>query len=112
MNWTQAHSAGSQMSSSATATPASAATCSATPVETAATAGALKSATATTGATLETTTTAALKAAAAPAAPELLAACRTALGKSTGLSPIAGIEGRALRGNVAPPAATAKLRGA
>jgi len=102
MNWTQARSAGSQMSSSATATPASAATCSATPVETAATAGALKSATATTGATLETTTTA--------AALELLAACRTALGRSTGLRPIAGIERRALCGKVAAPGTTAKLR--
>ena len=78
---------------------------------TATTAGALKSATATTGATLETTaTTAALKAAAARATPELLAACRTALGKSTGLSPIAGIERRALCGNVAAPGTTAKLR--
>jgi hypothetical protein len=94
------------MSSSATATPASAATSSSTSVEpTATTAGALKSATATTGTTLETTATAAAR-----AARELLAACRTALGKSTGLSPIAGIERRALCGNVAPPGTTAKLR--
>lgn len=118
MNWTQgARRRLSRMSSSATApasaaTPASTATGATATVKTAATtAGTLKSATATTRATLETTTTAAaLKAAAARAARELLAACRTALGKSTGLSPIAGIEGRSLCGNVAAPGTTAKLR--
>ena len=41
---------------------------------------------------------------------EAVAACRAALGKSTGLSPIAGIKGRALGGEVAAPATTAKLR--
>ena len=120
MNWTQgARRRLSRMSSSATApasaaTPASTATgataATATGKTAATTAGTLKSATATTGATLETTTAAALKAAAARAARELLAACRTALGKSTGLSPIAGIEGRSLCGNVAAPGTTAKLR--
>jgi len=45
-------------------------------------------------------------------APKLLAARRTALGKSAGLSPIAGIKGRALCGEVASPATTARLRGA
>jgi hypothetical protein len=112
MNWTQgARRRLSRMSSSATApasaaTPASTATgataATATVKTAATTAGTLKSATATTGATLETTTTA--------AALELLAACRAALGRSTGLRPIAGIEGRSLCGNVAAPGTTAKLR--
>jgi hypothetical protein len=51
-----------------------------------------------------------LEAAAVGPAAKLLAACRAALGKSTGLSPISGIECRALRGDVATPATTAKLR--
>jgi hypothetical protein len=59
-----------------------------------------------TAATLETAA-AALEAATAG---KLLAARRTALGKSSGLSPIAGIKGRALGGKVATPGATAKLR--
>jgi hypothetical protein len=58
------------------------------------------------------TTAATLEAAAVGPAPELLAARRTALGKSAGLSAIAGIKGRALCGEVAAPATTAKLRGA
>jgi hypothetical protein len=99
------------MSSSATATPAataaapaSAATSSATTMETtaAATAGALISATATTSATVESTAT--------PGALELLAARRTAIGEGSRLRPIAGVERRALRGNVAASGTTAKLR--
>ena len=99
---------------SSPATPASATTSTTTAVKTTAPA-ALKTA-ATTVETaarpLDPATTATLEAAAVGPAPKLLAARRTALGKSAGLSPIAGIKGRALCGKVAAPATTAKLRGA
>ena len=80
---------------SSSATPASAATRSTTALEATAAAGALIA-------------TAALKTA-APAG-ELLTTRGTPLGKSSGLSPIAGIEGGALSGKVAAPGGTAKLR--
>ena len=80
---------------SSSATPASAATRSTTALEATAAAGALIA-------------TAALKTA-APAR-ELLTARGTPLGKSSGLSPIPGIEGGALSGKVAAPGGTAKLR--
>jgi hypothetical protein len=60
-----------------------------------------------------TTATGALKAPTAAAletAGELLAARRTALGESSGLSPTAGIEGRALLSEVATPGTATKLR--
>ena len=81
---------------SSSATPASAATRSTTALEATAAAGALIA-------------TAALKTA-APAR-ELLTTRGTPLGKSSGLSPIAGVEGGALRGEVAAPGGATKLRG-
>jgi hypothetical protein len=58
-------------------------------------------------AALEAATAAALETAATG---KLLTARRTPLGKGSGLSPIAGIEGRALCAKVATPGTTAKLR--
>ena len=81
---------------SSSATPASAATRSTAALEATASASALIA------------TAAALKTA-APAG-ELLTTRGTPLGKSSGLSPIAGIEGGALSGKVAAPGGTAKLR--
>jgi hypothetical protein len=96
---------------SSSATPTSAATRSTATAETAAAtaAGALKAPT--TGPTLETAA-AALEPASAAAlevARKLLPARGTALGKSTGLSAIARIEGRALRGEVASPTSSGTL---
>src|SRR6516162_1467178 len=94
---------------SASATSASAATCSTATAETAATSA--------TGA-LNAATSAALEAAAAPlkittaaleVARKLLPARSAALGESSGLSSIAGIEGRALCGKVATPAGSRAL---
>ena len=100
-------------STSPSATPATAAPRSTAPRSTAT--GALKAPT--TGPTLETAapplkiTAAALEPASAAleVACKLLPARGTALGKSTRLSPIAGIEGRALRGEVAPPTSSGTL---
>jgi len=95
---------------SSSATPTSAATRSTATAETAAAtaAGALKAPT--TGPTLETAATPLkITTATLEVARKLLAARRTALGEGAGLSPIAGIEGRALRGEVASPTSSGTL---
>ena len=68
----------------------------------------------TTPATMKTAPAAAgaLKTAALSPSRELLAACRTPLGKGARLSPVAGIEGRSLCGNAARAGRPAELRGA
>ena len=85
------------MSSSATPASAAAETATATTLK------------ATTAASALIATASALKTA-APAG-ELLTTRGTPLGKSSGLSPIAGVEGGALRGEVAAPGGATKLRG-
>src|SRR5271166_2405532 len=78
-------------------------------MEPASAASALK---ASTTATLETAAGGALGATALGPAGELLTACRTALGKSSSLGAVAGIEGRMLGGEMAGAGGSAELPGA